>query len=183
MPTTVELQRRRASDQVLIAWNLNDDGTDPVLDAAVLAKLELVRAILAGTVNISGMVAISNLPATQPVSGAISVNNFPATQPVSLAAISTVKDDYQTGECLADQAGSNGVLTFTFASARNLVVVEALGSGTQVARCDPFGGTPTVSLGMHCDDGVPTYIPVTTTVVKVFAPSGMSVSVTGFSRV
>jgi hypothetical protein len=32
---------------------------------------------------ISGVVSVSNFPATQPVSGAVSVSNFPATQPVS----------------------------------------------------------------------------------------------------
>lgn len=32
---------------------------------------------------VSGTVAVSNFPATQPVSGNVNVNNFPATQPVS----------------------------------------------------------------------------------------------------
>lgn len=37
----------------------------------------------AGTPVVSGTVAVSNFPATQPVSGSVSVSNFPATQPVS----------------------------------------------------------------------------------------------------
>jgi hypothetical protein len=32
---------------------------------------------------VSGTVAVSNFPATQPVSGTVAVSNFPATQPVS----------------------------------------------------------------------------------------------------
>jgi hypothetical protein len=35
------------------------------------------------SVAVSGSVAVSNFPATQPVSGSVSVANFPATQPVS----------------------------------------------------------------------------------------------------
>jgi hypothetical protein len=34
-------------------------------------------------VAVSGSVAVSNFPATQPVSGTVAVSNFPATQPVS----------------------------------------------------------------------------------------------------
>jgi hypothetical protein len=51
-----------------------------------------VSATVSGTVAVSnfpatqpvaGTVAVSNFPATQPVSGSVSVTNFPATQPVS----------------------------------------------------------------------------------------------------
>lgn len=34
-------------------------------------------------VSVTGSVAVTNLPTTQPVSGSVSVSNFPATQPVS----------------------------------------------------------------------------------------------------
>lgn len=92
------------------------------------------------------------------------------------------RDDYQGGEVLADQTGAGAVLTFTFAAARNLILIEAVGTGTQVARADPFGGTPTATQGIRCDDSVPTYLPVTATVVKIFAPASMAVAVAGFSR-
>lgn len=97
------------------------------------------------------------------------------------AAVAT-KDDYQAGEVLADQTGANNVLTFTFASPVQLVVVDANGSATDIARADPFGGTPSAALGVPCRDEVPTYMPTTTTVVKVWAPAGMVVSVYGYRR-
>jgi len=43
-------------------------------------------------------------------------------------------------------------------------------------------GTPSATTGIRCDDGVPTYLPITTTAVKAFAPAGMIITVTGFSR-
>jgi len=88
-------------------------------------------------------------------------------------------DAFSGGETLADQTGTGAVLTFTFSSAVNLVVVEAKGT-SQTARADPFGGTPTASQGVICDDAVPTFLPVTATIVKVFAPSGMVVGVWGY---
>lgn len=93
-----------------------------------------------------------------------------------------VHDDYQAGEVLADQTGAAAVLTFTFAAAVNLVVVDANGATTDIARADPFGATPTATQGIPCRDEVPTFMPVTTTVVKVYAPTGMVVSVYGYRR-
>ena len=121
-----------------------------------------------------GSVVVSNLPATQPVSG-------PLTDTQLRAAKVGVADDFQAGEVLADQTGAGAVLTFTFAAVRNLVLIQAAGAG-QVARADPFGGTPSATQGIRCDDATPTYLPVTATAVKVFAPAGMVVSVAGFSR-
>lgn len=91
-----------------------------------------------------------------------------------------VADDYQTFEALADQVGAGGVLTFTFSAAVNLVVVHAVGA-SQIARAATTQ-TPTASLGARCPDDAPTYLPVTTTAVKVFAPNGMTVSVWGYRR-
>lgn len=96
---------------------------------------------------------------------------FPETQRVA--------DDYTGGQTLPDQAGSGAVLTFTFTTPVQMVVVEARG-GT--VRADPFGGTPSGSLGVVCFDGTPTYVPVTTGAVKVFAPGGTTVSVYGLRR-
>lgn len=144
-------------------------------DAAVLAKVEAVRALLAATLTVGGTVAVSNLPATQPVSG-------PLTDAQLRASAPAVRDDYQAGECLAEQTGVGGVLTFTFSSPVHLVHVQGDGSDTDVARVDPFGGTPTASRGFRADDGVGIYLPVTTSSVKVFAPVDMVVTVNGFRR-
>ncbi len=93
----------------------------------------------------------------------------------------TVADDYQAGECLDDQTGAGAVLTFTFAAPVSMVVVEAVGAD-QTARVDPFGGTPTATKGLRAGDAVPLYLPVVCTSVKVFAPSAMVVSLSGFRR-
>jgi len=140
-----------------------EPGQAVALDAATLAALESITAAVTGTVS------VSNLPAA------------PLTDAQLRAAKVGVADDYQAGEVLADQTGAGAVLTFTFAAARNLVLVQAVGAG-QVARADPFGGTPSATQGIRCDDATPTYLPVTATVVKVHAPAGMVVSVAGFSR-
>lgn len=92
-------------------------------------------------------------------------------------------DDYQSGETLPDQTGSGGVLTFTFSSPVHLVVVDASGTATDIARADPFGGTPTSSQGVVCRDETPTFIPVQTSSIKIFAPTGMLVSVVGYRRI
>jgi len=120
----------------------------------------------------------------------VSVTNFPATQPVSGPLTDTqlrsskvgVADDFQAGEVLADQNGAGAVLTFTFTSSVQLVVIHARGA-TLVARADPFGGTPSASQGIVCGDDTPTYVPVNTSSVKVFAPVGMVVNAYGMRRV
>lgn len=127
-------------------------------------------------VPVVGAVAVSNLPATQPVSG-------PLTDTQLRAGKVAVRDDYQTGEVLPDQTGAGGVLTFTFASAVHLVVVDANGAAADVARADPFGGTPDAATGIPCRDETPTFMPVTTSAVEVFAPAGMTVSCYGYRRV
>lgn len=96
---------------------------------------------------------------------------FPETQRVA--------DDYTGGETLADQPGANTVLTFTFSAPVQMVVIEARGA---TVRADPFGGTPTAGKGVVCFDGTPTYVPVTTSQVKVHAPGGATVSVYGLRR-
>lgn len=130
-------------------------------------------------------VTVGNFPASQPVTGPltdtqlrasavpVSVGNFPTTQ--------RVRDDYQTGEILADQSGAGAVLTFTFASAVQLVVLESVGANL-TSRANPFGGTPTASLGVPLRDSTPTYLPVETSTVRVFAPSGTTVHCYGLRR-
>lgn len=91
------------------------------------------------------------------------------------------KDFYTAGECLADQNGDGTAKTYAFSAPVQLVYVEVKSSGgTSQGRADPFGGTPTASAGIPCEDGAATAIPVTTSSVKVFAPSGCTVTVWGF---
>jgi len=92
-----------------------------------------------------------------------------------------VGDDYLSGEIRPQQTGANDVLTFTFTSEVELIVVESEGSGT-VSRADPFGGTPTSLLGIPCRHEVPIYMPIRTTQVKVWSPIGAYVNVYGFRR-
>lgn len=101
-------------------------------------------------------------------------------------ALQQVADDYQTGEILPDQIGVGGVLTFTFSApvqniwvyAVNPLAPDDLGE----VRVDPFGGTPTASLGIPVALGGITPIPTTATVVRVLAPNGVRVTVYGNRR-
>ena len=86
-------------------------------------------------------------------------------------------DVFLGGQALADQASTGAVLTFTFASPVQLIWVKPTG-GT--CRVDPFGGTPAASVGIPCDDGIPNPLTVRTTVIQVFANSGVTVSVWGY---
>lgn len=152
------------------------------LDSATLAALETINALVTGSVdativnwpasqNVNGQVNIGNFPANQPISGSIGVNNWPAKQ--------SVADDYQGGEVLDDQSGNNGVRVFNFTSLVQLLVIHVRG-GT--GRADPFGGVPNVVKGIVCSDDVPTYIPVTTASVQVYAPIGSTITVYGMRR-
>lgn len=103
-----------------------------------------------------------------------------ARLPLTATSKLAVADDYQVLECLADQTGAGGVLTFTFTAAVSLVIVHAVGT-SQVARASTTQ-TPTASLGVRCPDDAPSYIPVAASSVQVFAPNGMVVSVSGLRR-
>lgn len=115
-------------------------------------------------------VAVDNFPTTQAVNGTVGISNFPADQ--------KVHDDYQGGEVLEDQTSNGGVVTFTFSSPVQLVVVTCTGSD---GRADPFGGTPTSTRGVRCDDGIPVFLPVTTSSLKAISTSG-TISVYGYRR-
>ena len=139
--------------------------------AAVLAALALVP--------VSGPLTDAQIRAT-----ALAVSTG-LTQPLTDAQLRASKvgvaDDYQAGEVLADQSGVGAVLTFTFSAAVQLVVIHARGASL-TARADPFGGTPSASQGIVCGDDAPTYVPVATSLVKVFAPAGMAITVHGMRR-
>lgn len=94
-----------------------------------------------------------------------------------------VRDDYTTGEVLADQTGAGGVLTFTFSAPVHMVWVRDIGAtASNVSRVDPFGGTPSSTTGIAVPNGEPTPITVTTSSVKVFAPTGSTIAVYGYRR-
>lgn len=86
-------------------------------------------------------------------------------------------DTFTNGETLADQNGNNDVLTFTFASPMQLIWVRADGGDVRV---NPFGGTPTASNGIKCEDGIPNPLTINAIEIKVYAPSGVSVNVYGY---
>lgn len=122
------------------------------------------------------------LPLSYGASGGLVVEG-PLTDTQLRASEVEVRDDYQGGEVLADQTGAGAVLTFTFSSPVQLVLVHAYSAtAADLARVDPFGGTPSASAGIRALNDVPTFVPVTATTVRVFAPTGMEVSVSGFRR-
>lgn len=89
-----------------------------------------------------------------------------------------VKDRYLEGEVLPDQVGTGGVLTFTFSEPVDLIWCRVDGGGA--GRADPFGGIPTADRGIYVEPEVPAPLTVTTTTVRVFAPTGTVVRVHGY---
>lgn len=92
-----------------------------------------------------------------------------------------VADNYAAGEVLASQTGADAVITFNFSSIVHSVTVESDGYGL-VSRADPFGGTPSSTLGIPCRHQIPQIMKVTTDVVRVFAPTSANITVWGFRR-
>lgn len=112
---------------------------------------------------------------------AVKVSPSGAATVDATGSVVSAQDIFSGGEVLADQAGAGAALTFTFSAAVQLVMVFAKSAtGTLQARADPFGGTPSAAAGAPCEDGVPMAFPVNASAVKVFAPTGMTVSVWGF---
>lgn len=92
-----------------------------------------------------------------------------------------VADDFQGFETLAEQAGAAAVLTFTFAQAVQLVLIESAGAGVTV-RAVLGTQTPSATLGVRVTDESK-YLPaINTTTVKVYAPAGATVNVSGWFR-
>jgi hypothetical protein len=84
-----ELNRRDILGN-LVPWLLNTDGTDPVADAAVLAKLEVLRAQIAAGVLVAGIVALdaTTLAALENVSAIVS--GTVALDSTTLAALENI---------------------------------------------------------------------------------------------
>jgi YD repeat-containing protein len=75
MAIEAELKRKNASGE-LVAWQLNDDGTDPVADEVVRQHLENILETLSGALSavVSGQVSLSpeTLTALESVSAIVS---------------------------------------------------------------------------------------------------------------
>ena len=153
-------------------------GTVPVTGPLTDAQLRAAPVQVTGATS-NGLTDAQLRAIPVPVSGVVATSGITDAQ--LRAAPPAVRDDYQTGDVLADQSGAGGVLTFTFPAPVQLAVVHATGAGL-TARADPFGGAPSASTGVKCPDDVPTYIPVVTSTIKVYAPSGMTVGVWGYRR-
>lgn len=163
-----------ATDKVDVSGSTAVGVTGPLTDTQLRAT----------PVPVSGTVATGGLTDAQLRAAVIPTLDTAVRDRLPTALVATgelsVADDYQEFEALSDQTGAGSVLTFTFTSAVNLVVVHAVGT-SQVARATTTQ-TPSATLGARCPDDAPTYLPVTTSVMKVFAPNGMLVSVCGYRR-
>ena len=97
-----------------------------------------------------------------------------------------VADDFASGEVLADQTGAGAALMFVFSAAVQNVWVYAVNpsdlSEAGEVRVDPFGGTPSATLGIPVAFGGGFPIPATTSSVKVYAENGIRVTVYGNRR-
>lgn len=92
-------------------------------------------------------------------------------------------DDYSGSEYLTEQTSAGTVLTFTFSAAVHQVWVEmASGDSTAVARVRADGVDPTSSVGIPARDKVPVPMTVTTSEVRVLAPTDAVVNVWGYRR-
>jgi len=182
-------------DPALIAALLRDTLTEALTQQTTLTT-EALGAIVDRLKTLSRQVVASSSGGAGGGSSSVRITNDASNPvPVTMAAGSggltntelratkvPVKDAYASGEVLADQVGAGAVLTFTFSSAIDFIWVNDIGATTtNISRCDPFGGTPSASLGVAVPNAVPTPIFVTpaSTTVKVFAPSGSTISLYG----
>ncbi|MFA6125519.1 hypothetical protein [Sphingomonas sp.] len=100
------------------------------------------------------------------------------------SGIQKVRDDYALGEVLADQSGADAVLTFTFSAEVAGFWVAVVGDAG-VCKLDHYGGTPSATSGIPVGPDAPSAvlpIPEPATAVKVYAPTGTTVTVWGHFR-
>lgn len=140
-----------------------------------------------GSVEIANLPDSYALPAAQLEALAPQTNGL--TDEQLRAQVVGVKDDYAASEHLPDQPGAEDVLTFSLTQAANLIVVDA--DNDDVAdytayrcRATVDGSEPTAETGFVCRSGQSTILPVPTsgTVVKVYAPVGVTVAVQAIRR-
>jgi len=105
------------------------------------------------------------------------------------AAPVDAEDDYDGNILTNDQSGAGGILTFTLGAPAALVAVDVDNSSPSdttiyIARATVDGTNPTSSRGWRCRSGQTTLLPVPSPggEVRVFAPSGVTVSVQAATR-
>lgn len=101
----------------------------------------------------------------------------PLTDAQLRASAVTTTDSYLSSEYLADQTGTGAVLTFTFASPVDLLILHAEGGVCRYAA--GAGNTPAANAGGYLAAGETVYYPRRTTVASVYAPAGAVVSAWG----
>lgn len=170
----------------------------PVSGSVSVSNLPLIQTVQ-GTVSLdeASLIALENVTVNVEAGASVGVNNFPATFPLPAeqvgltnsqlrASAVPTSDDYQTGEILADQIGAGAVLTFTFSAPVQNIWVYAINPADLTesgeVRVDPFGGTPSGSFGIPVPFGGGFPIAVTGTVIKVFAPADIRVTLYGNRR-
>lgn len=101
---------------------------------------------------------------------------------------SFVADDYAQDILTVDQPGDDDVLEFDLGVPAKLVavdvdVISAEDTATYICRVSLDGSDPNASRGWRCRSGQTTYIPMPCSgMVKVYAPSGVTVSVQAGAR-
>jgi hypothetical protein len=101
---------------------------------------------------------------------------------IGIGRFGTPPQDYTSGETRPDQAGAGAVLTFTFSIPVDFVWVTDTGTTTtNISRVDAYGGTPSATQGSVVFNQVPTpiQVPSPTNTIKVYAPTGAIISMTG----
>ena len=112
------------------------------LDSATLSALEGVNA------TVSGTVAVSNFPATQPVSGTVSVANLPDTQPVSAVALPLPAGAATEVTAAALLAAAKAIKTAAETLAGRTINTSSIGGTVAVSNfpaAEPITGTVAVS--------------------------------------
>lgn len=166
-------------------------------DALTDTQLRAAPVPVSGTVSLdeASLIALENVTVNVEAGASVGVNNFPAVYPLPAEQVQVdaltnaqlraspvpVGDDYASGELLEDQVGANNVLVFTFSQpvASFWVAPQGL-SGT--CKIDHYGGEPSATRGIPVDAGGALPIPEPATVVRVFTPTGLRVTVWGQRR-
>lgn len=187
LPMAIDVGKTSGATDVTIATNCWAGGTtsakarlsDPLSDRSLA---ETVRSVITGKTTAGGgaYVDVKVNPSGALETSALTDTQLRAT-PVGVA------DDFDTEDHTEDQAGAGAVLTFTL-NPGNLVIVDVDPTDPSDtlnyrarAMCD--GSDPTATLGFVCRPGS-SYLPVPTSgTVKVWAPTGVTVSVQVASRV
>lgn len=109
------------------------------------------------------------------------VNKDVLTDTQLRASAVAVNDDFSIGELLDDQSGNNTVKTFTFSQPVVGFWIASIGA-TGLSKLDHYGGTPSPTRGIPLDSGGILVIPEPVTEIKVYIPTGITITVWGQLR-